>query len=385
MKPVAVVATHPIQYQTPLYRYLTQRGIPIHALFLCKLGSGEGRDAGFGMTVSWDIPLLDGFSYEFVPSVMGDTPDGFFGLMNPGLLTAIDGRRFSAVMVHGWRSLSMLTAVARAKLGQLPVLYRAESNDRMTQTHGGKRRVLSWGLKRVVAACLPIGSLNDQFYANLGVPPSRRFLMPYAVDNERFQAAAGSISKTQARASFGLNADGTVALFVGKLVPWKQPELLLRAFASSAPRDAQLLIAGTGPMEVELRAQADRTMPGRIVFTGFLNQSEIPRAYRAADLLVVPSEYETWGLAVNEGMNFQLPAIVSSTVGCAPDLVEEGVTGEIFEQGDQAQLASQLRALLGDRERLSRMGVTAKQRIDEWSFRECEAGLRSALEAVGAL
>jgi len=377
-----VVATHPIQYQTPLYRYLTERDLPVHVFFLCRRGYDGGHDVGFGRAVSWDIPLVEGFSHEFVPGV-GRTPERFFGLLNPTLLSAIDGRRFSAVLVHGWRSLSMLSAIARARTARLPVFYRAESTSLSTSVRGKTAEALTWGMKNMVSACLSIGSLNDAFYSAVGVPPDRRFLVPYAVDNARFQAAAVAVPKAQARAALGISGAGPVVLFAGKLVAWKRPELLLRAFIAAAPRDAQLLYAGTGKMLEELRAEAESYAPGRVHFAGFLNQSEIPTAYRAADLLVMPSDHEPWGLVVNEAMNFEVPAIVSTQVGCGPDLVSPGVTGEVFNAGNEEHLSSMLAPLLHDPGRLGVMGKQARARIDEWSFKECEAGLRRALEKVG--
>lgn len=383
MKPIAMIATHPIQYQTPLYRHLARRGIPLHVIFLCNRGYRGGHDVGFGREVTWDIPMLDGYSHEFARG-WGSTPERFFGILSADPLTSITARKFSVVLVHGWRSLSMLMAVARANIGGIPVLYRAETTSLSSSVTGAARRLLATGIRRSVAACLSIGTLNDQFYASIGVPTTRRFLMPYAVDNARFQAAAASISRSEARRTFGISEDAPVVLFAGKLVPWKRPDLLLRAFAAAAPPDARLIFAGTGPMLSDLQAEAAAKAPDRVTFAGFQNQTQIPLAYCAADLLVLPSDHEPWGLVVNEAMNFAVPAVVSRNVGCAPDLIQSGVTGESFRPGDQEDLETVLQRLLGDRSRLKAMGGAARARIDRWGFAECESGLLEALTCVGA-
>lgn len=382
MKPIAVIATHPIQYQTPLYRYLAKRGIPLHVIFLCKRGYRGGHDVGFDQEVTWDIPMLDGFSHQFA-SGWGSTPERFFGILSADPLTSISARKFSVVLVHGWRSLSMLMAVARANIGGMPVLYRAETTSLSSSITGAARRVLASAVRRSVAACLSIGTLNDQFYASIGVPTTRRFLMPYAVDNARFQAAAASISSSETRRTFGISEDAPVVLFAGKLVPWKRPDLLLRAFAAAAPPDARLVFAGTGPMLRDLQAEAAVKAPDRVIFAGFQNQTQIPLAYRAADLLVLPSDHEPWGLVVNEAMNFAIPAVVSRNVGCGPDLIQSGATGETFRAGDKEHLETVLQRLLEDRDPLQVMGCAARARIDRWGFAECEAGLLEALASVG--
>lgn len=382
MKPVAIVATHPIQYQAPLYQHLTRAGLPIHVFFLSDRGLKEHFDAQFGQVVAWDVPLMDGYSHEFVPNLRsGNAGEHFFDLVNPRVFSRLLSRQYSAVVIHGYRNLSMLMALGGAKLARIPLLYRAETGN--AEPGAIKRHVVGPAFRSVVSACLSIGSSNDSFYQSLGVPPDRRFLVPYAVDNERFQQAAMACSKEEARDNLGLPRESVVVLFSGKLGPWKQPDLLLRAFAAAAPRDAHLVFVGDGEMRSELERWSELHLPDRVTFLGFMNQSRIPLAYRSADLLVLPSPRETWGLVVNEAMNFGVPAVVSDGAGCAPDLITRGVTGEIFERGDCASLTEALQPLLGDPHRLEEMGGHALERIRRWGFAEDELGIRAALESVG--
>src|SRR4029077_19922149 len=112
-----------------------------------------------------------------------------------------------------------------------------------------------------------------------------------------------------------------------------------------------------------------------VSFAGFLNQTELTRAYAAGDCLVLPSDYgETWGLVVNEAMVCGLPAIVSDRVGCGPDLVEPGVTGAIFPFGDVQLLAQRLCDLAADRARAHAMGQRAEERIRDYSVDHAVAG-----------
>jgi glycosyltransferase involved in cell wall biosynthesis len=146
-----------------------------------------------------------------------------------------------------------------------------------------------------------------------------------------------------------------------------------------------LLVVGTGELMEPAQAFArEHALP--VTFTGFLNQSEIAAAYVAADALVLPSDYgETWGLVVNESMACARPAIVSDRVGCGPDLVTPGVTGECFAFGDTAALAAVLERCAAERDELQRMGAAARERVLS-GYRAARAteGTLRAVEWVGA-
>jgi glycosyltransferase involved in cell wall biosynthesis len=379
MKPLVVVTTHPIQYQAPLYAALTQADVPVHVLFLNDQGLRLSWDPGFQRELAWDIPLLEGYEYEFVrnwsPSSQVASP---FGLVNPGLMPLLNPKRFAAVLVHGYRSASMLAAVATAKARRLPVLYRAESSGPLTRPD---RRV-GLAFRRMVDACLAIGTRNRDFYLKLGMPQARIILAPYAVDNARFQAASGATTRPAARAQLGLRQDATVLAFVGKLVSAKRPDLLLDAVIRLHRPDVQLVLAGEGELYGALDARA-RASGCDVRFLGFRNQGEIATVYKSADLLVLPSSHEPWGLVVNEAMNFGVPALVSDCVGSAPDLVIPGRTGAVFQADSLDSLTKELGGLLASG-RLERLGTGALSRINDWGFAQCIEGFRRALELVGA-
>lgn len=379
MKPLAIVASHPIQYQGPLYRYLAMEGIPLHVYFLDDLGLRERYDPGFGMALAWDVDLTDGYPHTFLPNRGVTNPESFFGLFNPAVAKVLSRERYSAVLVHGWRSASMFLALAVANANAIPVLYRSDTSGIPDR----KARLTAPLFRKLISACLSVGALNRRFYSMLGFPEDRLFTAPHAVDNARFQAVADSLTRAEARDSLCLPRDALIVLFAGKLVPWKQPDLLLKAFAEARHADACLVFVGDGVMKAELEAAA-QSMTGRVRFLGFLNQQDIALAYRAADLLVLPSQHEPWGLVVNEAMNFAVPAVVSDKVGCQPDLVTPGVTGDVFDHASAGSLASVLSRLLSAPDLLGSMGVAARNRISGWGYPECATAIRGALRAVGA-
>lgn len=383
MKPLAIVSTHPIQYQAPFYRYLAARGVPLHVFFLCDRGLEERLDPDLGRAVRWDIPLLEGYGNRLLPNIGGDgSPERFLGLVNPGVLTQITKARFCAVIVHGYRNLSMLATIMSARARHLPILYRSESNLLESAPAPLKLRLGKLLLGSFVSACLSIGTLNDEFYEHLGVPNERRFLVPYAVDNERFAQQALSMSKEQARSELRLPTDGLVVLFAGKLVPWKQPDLLLKAFSEVELANTHLAFVGDGSMREGLACTSRESAPGRVSFLGFLNQGQMGLAYRSADVLVLPSLHEPWGLVVNEAMNFHVPALISDRVGCGPDLVTPGATGDVFHHDSVISLRECLVKMLSNVDLLRRMGGEAKTRIQQWGYPQAEVGLRKALGSL---
>src|SRR5262249_25816342 len=152
------------------------------------------------------------------------------------------------------------------------------------------------------------------------------------------------------RRDWSIGQNARCFLFCGKLVAKKNPMDLLSALqiAKAAGAPIHVLIVGEGELMEQARALVERAgLPA--TFAGFLNQSEIVRAYVVADCLVLPSDSgETWGLVVNEAMACGAPAIVSDQVGCGPDLVLEGVTGGIFPMGNVEALARRLITLSSD-------------------------------------
>jgi len=118
------------------------------------------------------------------------------------------------------------------------------------------------------------------------------------------------------------------------------------------------------------------------VFTGFINQLELPSLYAASDIFVLPSELDAWGLAVNEAMCAGLPVVVSREVGCVPDLVKAGINGYTPAAGDVDGLTRALLRLIEDEDLRRRQGKASLARIQQWGYRQCSEGVRSALAGL---
>lgn len=368
LKPrLLIVTSHPIQYQAPWFRALHEDGrLDLQVLFL-SLPDPHEQGVGFGHAFEWDVPLLEGYSWQVAPSASGNIRAGWWGLYLRSAQNDLAVYKPDVVLLTGWQNRGMLQCLRSTRKLRLPLLLRAESNglEPLTRIRQLKNR---W----IVSAAdqlLPIGTANRRYYEKLGLAERLGPEAAYFVDSQFFASRAdeAGLRSWQLRRRFGIPEDAFCFLFVGKFVEKKRPGDILQAMAKLAKianRELHLLMVGTGPLEVRLQGQvATENLP--VTFAGFLNQSEIPQAYAVADCLVLPSDYgETWGLVVNEAMACGLPAIVSDRVGCGLDLVISGETGFIFRFGDIVHLAQRMAdmANLADFEH-GAMGERAREHV----------------------
>ena len=328
---LGVVDSNPVQYRTPLYQLITRRAqVDLDVLFLTDDGHRPVVDPGFGIPVNWDIDLLSGYDHQFL-AMSGGGPSALRRMARLARWVS----DHDAVVVHGYSHPWMLLAVLLCRTQRVPYLLRAESGPQGQAT--GLRRHLRNAVAHAVvsasAAGLAIGQLNEEFYRHYGA--SRIIWAPYSVDDERF-AGPPPTSRSELLSRWNLHDRKPVILFCGKLSPRKRP-LDLCAAAKALARDVNVLFVGDGALAEEVRACLP---PGTGAITGFVNQSELPAYYHAADIIVLPSEREPWGLVINEAMAAGVLPVVSDRVGAAPDLVV-GV-GEVYPCGDTARLADAL-------------------------------------------
>ena len=388
MMPVRLAAliSHPIQYFAPLYRELACRPEISLTVIFCTRGSlAGGFDSGFSRTIQWDTPLLGGYSSRFIKNIsLRPDPQRFWGVVNPAVVGVLRRGKFDALWLHGYYGVSHWLAIATARSLQLPILLRTETTKSDKQ---GAAHLVKAGLMRAIAGGLYIGSRNRASYEAFGVPAQRMYFAPYSVDNRFFLRQAELLhgQRLQLRRRFGIVGEGPCILFAGKLIAKKQPQALLRAFqAVRAKHACTLLFAGEGGLRPALEAQAGDGQIPDVHFAGFLNQTEIGAAYACADIFVLPSLYdETWGLVVNEAMNFALPVVVSDAVGCADDLVRQRENGFVVSASRFAsEGADAIAALVADAELRRTYGARSRAIIAEWDVPHTADGIVAAALAV---
>lgn len=384
---IAYLVSHPIQYQAPFLRRLAAvPGVELTVYFLSDRGAVEYTDPEFGVRFKWDVPLLQGYGHVFVRR-SGDPP-GSHRWLNLEVAATLRRGRHDALIVHGYDHLAYWVAFAQATLAGIPLVLRGTSTllDPPPASRRWLKGILLRALLSRISAALYIGRRNREFYEHYGVNGERLFRAPYCVDNAFFSKRADELrdARPAVRKQFGILDDRPVVLFCGKLIPKKRPLDLLAAFARVRRQNpCHLLFAGEGALRAEIERSARSGRVPDVHVSGFLNQSEVACAYSAADLMVLPSaSRETWGVVVNEAMNFGLPVIVSDRVGCAPDLVREGVNGHVVPASDVDRLSEVLRGLVLDRDRRVRFGEASRRMIPGWSVDAHVEGILRAVERL---
>jgi glycosyltransferase involved in cell wall biosynthesis len=372
-----ILTTHPIQYQVPLWQALADNNsIPFEVWYLTDHAVKPTVDREFGKAFAWDLgrSTLEGYTHRFLKVKAGWTlhPSAFRGLrLDEDLRPLFRQVGATAVWIQGWQKQAYWQAAYQAKAEGLSVWIRGESNDLSAPPvwKWQVKRLWLWLLFRKIDRFLCIGSANRRLYRTLGVPELKLGSAPYFVDNARFAKQAETLLPVREamRAEWGIPENAFCVLFCGKFIKKKRPmDLVLAANlvnhggGLAKQRPLHLLFVGSGELGYELRqslhvvfdadATGDQTLIAPNIphstsasFAGFLNQTQISRAYVAADCLVLPSDQgETWGLVVNEAMASGLTCVVSDACGSAEDLAHPVDEGLVFHLGDIAGLAASI-------------------------------------------
>jgi glycosyltransferase involved in cell wall biosynthesis len=367
---LGILDFNPIQYHTPLYQVITNRGhIDLDVAFLSDRGYRSTFDPEFGVPIAWDIDLLSGYSYRFLKTgpALGHRTRRLADLTRWVA-------RHDAIVIHGYSNPWMLMTMSICRAYRIPYLLRGDSIPG-GQSVGFRRHLRDIAARTAVSASaggLAIGQLNEAFYRKYGA--SRVIFAPYSVDNARFSGQP-SIARSTLLARWGLQPDRPIIMYCGKLYTGKRP-LDLASAIKLLPHAVNTFFVGDGALAESVRTSLSRTNG---VVTGFVNQSELPSYYHAADILALPSEVENWGLVINEAMAAGALPVVSNRVGAVPDLVD-GI-GEVYPCGDIPGLAESLnRALI----RIKEPGIREqiKHHVARYSLHHTAIGFEQAALAV---
>jgi glycosyltransferase involved in cell wall biosynthesis len=382
---LAIVASHVIQYQDPFFRLLAHDpGIDLTVLYCSRHGLDVFRDADMGTTLRWDIDML-AYEHRFLWNASRDLNRGFWRLLNPGIVPALARGRYDAVIfMTGWGAFTAALGMLTCKLLGIPFFLYGDSsfpppeNSLKSRIRARLMRVMM----RMTTGFMVSGSLNAAYYRHYGADERRLFLLPWAVDNERF-AAAGTLDageRDTLRASYGIAENAVVFLFSAKLVARKDPLTLLKAYERMQRRDgAAIVFVGDGILRPALEKYAAQQGIDGVHFTGFVNQTALPKLYAIADVFVLPSLVEPRGAVINEAMAVGLPVITTDRCGSIGDIVLDGDNAIVYPAGDVDALAAAMDRLAADATLRTTMGRRSREIIATWDYKRGVNGVKDAL------
>jgi glycosyltransferase involved in cell wall biosynthesis len=355
-KRVVFLLSHPIQYFSPLFVEIAKQPDLNLLVLYCTDENIKGHmDQGFGVNVKWDIPLLDGYNYKFLKnnSWKPGLFKGFFGLINFNVIKVLFKERNSLVIIQGWRYVTNVLAIVFGSLIGCKVCVRGDNPVKLERLKSNKlllikKIILGSFLFKFIDYFLYVGKQNKEYYKFYGVPERKLIFTPHAVNNEMFRKEYNRLKdiKIKTKVELGLPIDKSIILFAGKLISIKRPMDLLEAYKFLTNNNCALVFVGDGELKNEMNNFISNNNLGNVFITGFINQKAISKYYSIADIFVLPSQSETWGLVINEAMNFALPILASDTVGAVDDLVVDGYNGYKFKCGNINDLSNTINSII---------------------------------------
>jgi glycosyltransferase involved in cell wall biosynthesis len=307
-------------------------------------------------------------------------------VVNPSVIQTLYKNKSEIVIVNGWSYFSNLLTIFFAKIFGKKVWLRAENplNQELKKSRKllfVKKMVLKYFLFPFIDKFLYIGTESKKFFEFYGVISSRLLFTPYAVNNELLMSFLNEDrNKPLVMQGLGLPKEKKIILFTGKYIDKKRPLDLIKAFQLVNNSSAVLVMVGEGKLRADMEEFIAQHHIANVYLTGFVNQSEIAKYYSVADIFVMCSGIgETWGLSVNEAMCFALPVVVSETCGCSTDLVQDGINGFKFEEGNIPALAGSIEKLLNDEDFRNKCGEESLRIIGDYSNEHIIANLKEAI------
>lgn len=391
MRSLTVIETHPVQYHAPVYRAVQERfGIPVTAIYGSDFSVSGYYDREFARAFAWDADLLSGYRSVFLSRIAAGGGRSFEDVSTRGLDRALKGADPGPVLLLGYSPRFHQAAFLHAWRSRRPLLLRAETADNAGDRGVLQSAVRDQALRLFYGACaklLYVGRQSEQHFRRIGIASDKLLFSPYCVDTTPFSVdeASRHLLRQTAREALGAGPDRTVLLFSGKLSHRKGVDLIIAA-TRALPADARerVLIAflGSGELQADLERAAAAAPAVEVRFCGFRNQTELSPYYHAADLLVLPSRHsEAWGLVVNEALHHGLPSVLSRAVGCAPDLIEPGVTGELAETDSIESLAQAIVRALPLVDRIE-IRDSCRDRVSGYTVAKAAEGIAQAYRAV---
>jgi glycosyltransferase involved in cell wall biosynthesis len=298
-------------------------------------------------------------------------------------------KNVQAVFLCGYNDIGRMRLLRWCHTSGVPVFLVADSNVFGDSAIGLRRMLKEQVLRHVLRwtdMVMPCGRFGMRYFYRYGADPSRVIFFPYEPDYSLIESI-GDDDVRRVREKHDLGS-GRRMVFCGRMIRAKRPDLAVDAFCRIAKDrpDWELVLIGDGPLRAELQARIPADLRSRVRFLGFIgDQREISAIYRSSDIFLLPSDYEPWGVVVNEAAAAGCAMITSNVVGAAGELVRDGVNGRTFTPSNLDELTTAMMEV-SDERNLHAMRENTVRVLRDWRHQgDPVVGYRLALGRMGVL
>lgn len=294
-------------------------------------------------------------------------------------------RKYQLIHVAGWSNPYILLLILMSRLFFYPVTVESDTplNPDLPTWKKVIKKCLYPFLFKLPAYFLPAGTRQAKYLMYYGVNSAKIKHAQMTVDVEYIQNYVKKISlldRENVRAEHGANENDLVFLFVGRLLDWKGLRELIEAFELINEKNIKLWIVGDGQLADEIKTASQKNP--NISYLGRISGDMLWSVYHAANVFVIPSHHEPWGLVVNEAMAAGLPVIATDSVGCIDDLISNNQQGLITPSKNTRALLEAMNFMLTNSVKKKRMADNASETIQSWNLKNEAGNMMACWEAV---
>lgn len=312
------------------------------------------------------------------------TFDGSSRLSNVvGVARQLLRHRPDSILVLGYSDELSLSAFIVGKLLGAAVFFLCDSKADDQPRSAARDRLKSLIISRFNGA-LVAGARHKAYFSKLGLSPEVIETGFDVIDNSYFESRSARYRKKQSLFRKNHVTGNRYVLCVSRLVRRKRVDRAIDVFhnAGLAERGFKLLIVGDGPEQPLLEELIKSlSLEDHVLFCGAVKSSRMPLYYAYAEALILASEYDQWGLVVNEALSCGVPVLITERCGAAGEILLHGVNGYIWDGKDTAQAGRLLDDLVSDQARNRKFGAAGKRLMASWGLDRFSASARHLLRS----
>lgn len=372
---VALIHNIIAPYRVSLFEELS-RNPNIDFFFYFTSESEKNRD--------WIIDSNFSFNYKILPKITLYLGKETFYHINPTIIREIYNGKFDVIISAGYSSFTNQIAFLVAKLLNIPFILWSGS----TENEHSLLRIISLPFVKYIVrhsdSFIAYGTGAKKYLTRLGAVEEKIFISFNSVDINFFENITLdlNLNKNKLKEKFGLNHN-FIVLYAGQLIERKGIKYLLKAHKKlNNIHDVGLVIVGNGNQKSELVEWIKINKVNYVHIFDFVQKDTIPYFYAVADIFVLPSTEEVWGLVLNEAMACGLPVVSTNKVGASVDLIQNGINGFVVEPKNEAQLCESINKIIMDPILMNRMGTFSKNIIKDFTIKNASKAFLDSINFV---